>query len=274
MDLNWWKKLLFMLFPESGLFSSIKDRFFTKFVYSLGSAPKDAHDRSGQNFTDIDPVTTTRSDDWSEQFGAVGTLTTAQLQARWQETGGQSPNHLQSEMHEAGYTSVYVHEWWVPGSSPVTARNPILYINDHAPNNLFVNPVDSIYDERPQCGDSPDTYQCGDEYYAPGTAMYCGQSNGLKYEEKIYEHPDIAEQYPFYFYVCAQTWPEPAPLTPEEIQGIKRLIFKIKPIEQRCVLISTNGVYVNTPTTGAAGVYVNEPTTGADGVWVNLGSNT
>lgn len=261
-----------MILPTSGLFSSLKDRFFTKFVYSLGTAPKDAHDTNGQNFTDIDPATTTRADDWSEQFGSPTTLTTAQLQARWQESGGQSPNYLQEQLHAAGYTSVFVHEWWVPGSSPVTARNPILYINNSQPNNLLVNPVQSTYDDRPQCGDSANEYQCGDELFSPGLALYCGETDGIKYEEKIYDHPDLTEEYPYYFYVCAQTWPEAAPLTSVEIAGIKRIIYKIKPMEQRCVLITTSGVYVNTPTTGADGIYVNEPTTGADGVWVNLGS--
>lgn len=271
MDLTWWKKFLFMLFPDASLFSSIKDRPFTKFIYSLGTAPKDAHDQNGQNFTDIIPSETTRADDWSDQFGATGTLTTAQLEARFAEEGGQSPNYLQEQLHAAGHTGLFLHEWWVPGSSPVTARNPIPYINDGQPNNLYVNPVDSTYDDRPQCGDNPNSHQCGQEIFYPLTSTYCGETDGIKYEEKIYAHPDVADDYPYYFYVCGETWPDPAPVTNEELVDIKRIIYKIKSINQRCVLIVSNNIIVNEPTTGADGIWVNEPTTGADGIYVNLG---
>lgn len=259
MELSWWKKFLFSLLPSSTVFSSIKDRFFTILVESFGVVAKMIHDRNGQNLTDVFPDETTRADDWSDQFGSPTTLTVAKLKARWAESGGQSPNYLQSELHAAGLTTLFVHEWWVPGSDPVTARNPLIYINDYQPNNLLVNPVLSLYEDLPQCGE---LYQCGDD-------LQCGDSEGLKYEEKIYPHPDVAAQYPYYFYVCAETFGVSVEITDEELQEAKRIIYKIKPMEQRCVLYVNSSIWVNDPLTGLE-VWVNEPTTGLE-VYVNVG---
>lgn len=259
MDLNWWKNFLFSCLPKAPLFSSIKDRFFTSLVKSLGSVPKSAYDYNGQNLTDVHPETTTRADEWSDQFGFATTLSTSRLLAQWRQQGGQSPNYLQEQLHAAGYTNLFVHEWWVPGSSPVAARNPMPYINDFPPNNLLVNGIAYSFLDLPQCGDA---YQCGDD-------LQCGDDEGIKFEEKIYPHPDVSEQYPFYFYVGAETWPDFAALTAEETEDVKRLIYKIKPMQQRCVLLSNSDVWVNTPTSGDE-IWVNEPTTGTP-IEVNIG---
>ena len=259
MELGWWKNFLFSLLPNSPLFSSIRDRFFTSFIYSLGSVPKETHDYNGQNMTDVHPSTTTRGDEWSEQFGYTYELTEDRLLAEWQQTGGQSPNYLQEQLHAAGYTNLYVHEWWVPGSSPVTARNPIPYINNFPPNNLLVNEMSYAFLDLPQCGDA---YQCGDD-------LQCGDNEGIRFEEKIYPHPDVAAEYPFYFYVGGETWPDFAALTSEEVEDVKRLIFKIKPMQQRCVLLTNSDVWVNTPNSGDE-IWVNEPTTGTP-IEVNIG---
>lgn len=270
MELAWWKKFVLSLLPDSPIFSGVKERIFTALIGAFSEAGKTVSDESLKNVSDLFPDTTNRADDWSDQFGYVGTLTTDYLKARFAETGGQSPNYLQTQLHAAGYTNLFVHEWWEPGVSPVTARNPITLINDIYPNNLLVNPVDTIYDDRPQCGDDPDEIQCGNEITDPGTAMQCGDSEGIKYIEKIYEHADVAAEYPYYFYVCAETWPDAAAVSGDEREEIKQIIYKFKPLEQRCVLILNTDLYVNTPTSGTE-IWVNEPTTGADGIWVNLG---
>jgi hypothetical protein len=213
--------------PTSSIFSRIKSRFLTAFFSSIATAPKDAHDYNGQNFTDVFPESTTRADDWSDQFGAVSELTPAQLAVRWAETGGQSPNYLQEQLHAAGLTNLYVHEWWVPSSSPVTARNPIPYINNVQPNNLLVNYASRAYEDVPQCGDN---YQCGDD-------LQCGDNFGIKYEEKIYAHPDVDAEYPYYLYVCGSTFGDSVPLSASELIEAKRIIYKVKPLNQRVVLM-------------------------------------
>lgn len=259
MELNWWKEFLFSLLPRSPLFSFVKDRFFTALVTALGSVPKEAHYYNGQNITDIFPETTTRADDWSRQFNFAKTLTASQLSARFKDSGGCSPNYLQNALHEAGLTSLYVHEWWVPGSDPVAARNPIPYINNYQPNNLLVNPITSIYDDIPQCGDY---IQCGDP-------DQCGDSEGLKFEEKIYAHPDISDEYPYYFYVCGQTFGDYVTLSDDELSEAKRLIYKHKQAHLRCVLFVEASAIINTPTTGDE-IIINTPTTG-DSIIINSG---
>lgn len=259
MDLTWWKNFIFSLLPNSQIFSKVKDRFFTALIGAFSSVAKDAHDKNGQNFTDIFPDSTTRADEWSDQFGFPTTLTAEQLDVQFKDTGGQSPAYLQAQLHAAGLTELFVHEWWIPGSSPVTARNPIPYINNLQPNNLLVNPAVSIYEDIPQCGDD---IQCGDD-------VYCGDTEGLKYEEKIYAHPDIEAQYPFYFYVCGETFGTFVSLSPEQIQEAKRIIYKIKPMQKRCVLMINQDVWINTPYSGDE-IWINTPYTG-DEVYINLG---
>lgn len=259
MDLNQWKKFVFMLAPKSSVFSWVKDRFLTALFYSAGEVASDVSDHNGQNFTDAFPNTTTRADDWSSQFNSPITLSASQLSFRHQESGGQSPHYLQTRLHGAGLTNLYVHEWWVPGSDPVAARDPFVYINNYQPNNLLVNPVVRIYDDVPQCGDR---FQCGDD-------LQCGDSEGLKYEEKIYSHPDIEEEKPFYFYVCGETFGENVTLSEEDLAMAKHLIYKIKPAHLRCVLIANADLWINTPYTGDE-VWINTPYTG-DEIYINIG---
>ena len=58
-------------------------------------------------------------------------------------------------------------------------------------------------------------------------------------------------------------------MTQEQVQDVKKTIYKYKPMEQRCVLLVTTDVWINTPTTGDE-VWANTPTTGSE-IYVNLG---
>jgi hypothetical protein len=259
MDLTFWKRFLRMCLPTSNIFSVVVSRAYTSFMSAISQVLKTYHDHVGARFTDIIPSETTRSDDWSDQFGFVKTLSTSRLEAEWKQSAGQSPNFIQQKLWNAGHTNLYIHEWWIPGSNPVAARNPIPYINNYQPNNLYVNPVQQIYEDLPQCGDY---YQCGDD-------LQCGDSEGFKYEEKIYSHPDIADEYPFYFYVCGEIFGDVVTLSGDDLEDVKRIIYKYKPTQQRCVLMNNDGLWINTPYTGDE-VWINTPYTGTE-IYINIG---
>ena len=81
-------------------------------------------------FLDLWPASSRCVDLWENQFGldSSSTLTDderrSRLDAKWKAVGGQSPRYIQDTLQNAGF-DIYVHEWWVPGSNPPLARNPL-----------------------------------------------------------------------------------------------------------------------------------------------------
>lgn len=94
------------------------DRFFD----GLAGAFENARTFVDRVWEDAFPSTTRELPSFETQFGLLGTGNetdrTAELEASWQETGGQSPRYLQDQIQAAGF-DLYVHEWWSP-----TVRDP------------------------------------------------------------------------------------------------------------------------------------------------------
>ena len=76
-------------------------------------------------------------DAWEDQFFLIKNtgLTEAErrdrLAERWKFRGGQDIKYIQDTLQANGF-DVYVHEWWVPASSPPTARNPNTYVTGNS----------------------------------------------------------------------------------------------------------------------------------------------
>lgn len=261
MSLDFWKKLLFFLLPKNFLWSGQTERPFTKFIEALASAPKYVHDYLLQILTDIFPRLTTREDEWSKQLNYATEQTKETIEANIKEGAGQSPNHLQEAIQNAGFTNVFVHEWWrtgnesdyidvqcgdgftqcgggdayqMGGAIPITSsdkvpKNPFPYINDGQPNNLLVNPVQVVVQEYSfqMGGDS----QCGD------LETQCETSTGTVYLDKIYPHSTDYSKIPYNFFVGGESWPDIAVIPTGTIKDLERIIYKIKPLQQRCVLL-------------------------------------
>lgn len=114
-------------------------QFFDGLASGLGDPTKLFID---QVWEDLDPQKTRELDAWEKQFGLITAVLTDQerrnrLDAAWKAKGGQDPRYIEDTLQAAGF-SVYVHEWWVPGSEPTigvldaaTPRNPLLYLNDN-----------------------------------------------------------------------------------------------------------------------------------------------
>lgn len=280
MNLDFWKKFVLMMFPKSEIFAGIIERVFTKYIYSIGSVPKAVHDWVSHIFLDLIPEYTTRALDWSRQFNFPAQQTVTKLQAEWKQQGGQSPNYLQESLHNAGYANLFVHEWWKAstdgsvyecgdghecgdgsecggfksvGSTP-ELRNPFPLINGTAPNNLLVNPVQTITGNyKYECGDG---HECGD-------GSECSPSTGLLYFDKIYPHPVNYDDAHFYFYIGGETWPDHALVIDHQLADIKRIVYKIKPMQQRVVLlvdIQESDTWVDNNTLGD--IYISNPDEG------------
>lgn len=83
---------------------------------------------------DFFPATTRNVSEWQDQFGLDAGLALTDTQRRerlagvWKATGSLSPKHLQDVLQTAGF-DVWVHEWWIPGSVPVSPRDPLTHLS-------------------------------------------------------------------------------------------------------------------------------------------------
>lgn len=219
------KTALSRLFPKSRIwrFSGFLDGLMSAVTDSLDDVKEAIEDTLLEAF----PSHTTMFRDWSVHFGSPETLNTQGVQAEWAATGGQSPQYFQDILHAAGFTQCFVHEWWVPDSDPVEARNPVALKDTSV---ILVNDINTI--------DKGHRWRCG---MTSATAnnhnrVLCGAFDGYKLIPKPYPCPDIETEYPNYFYVCGETWPLHCIVGRSQYRKLLRLIYKMKPMHLRCVL--------------------------------------
>lgn len=200
------------------------------FFRALMIMPKGVLSNYGLVLEQLYPEYTTMLREWSDQFGYVFDLTKSEIADEWKYFGGQDPDFIQTELQKIN-TNLYVHQWWVPSSDPVEARNPFLYMDD----SLVL--VNDVYDMRPNYlyefrNDSdPDVA----EFTSEEGANF-GHSEGLFKSFKAYPCPNDPVEYPSYWYVCDETWPDPAVITEDQLLSVMQLIFKLKPTNTRCLL--------------------------------------
>jgi hypothetical protein len=234
MDLDRWVKVFDKLLPRSRAWGLVIDRTLRKFFHGLAILPKTIHEHFQSLLLEAFPLSTSRLVDWSKQFGSPVTMTDVELDAEWGAFGGQSPHYIQNYLRSAGF-DVYVHEWWVPGSNPVEARNPIplVPISYVLVNDLYHGERDYLYQFQ---SSGNDAQFVGDE------SVSFGAYDGQLLIGKQYPCPDIPSEYPVYWYVCGEEWlpGEPYPdraIVPESrVRTLIRMIYKVKPVHTRVIL--------------------------------------
>lgn len=100
-----------------------------KYIEGLSEYPQDIREESDRVFLDIFPQTTRELERWEKQFDLSGMGTDQQrrdiIDARWKAQGGQGKDYLESVIHAAGFTDVYLHPWW---NSDGTTKNPNFWL--------------------------------------------------------------------------------------------------------------------------------------------------
>lgn len=270
MNLDFWKKFIYLLFPRNGLFNGLFNNALASFNTALAQVAKDVHDWVSYIFFDVLPDRTSKLAEWSTQFNFGQTQTAAKIASEMKQQGGQSPNYLQNAIQDSEFPTLFVHEFFYreteeteteygdgtecgDGSecggttavSGLVVRNPYPYINDQLPNNLLVNPVRYV------TGDYP--FECGDGgEYADGTTLgdrECADSTGVLYFDKIYPHEiDYTNEAPYYFFIGAENFPQYADVVETRQRELERIIYKIKPMHTRVVMLvnytaATGNVY-------------------------------
>lgn len=227
MELADFTKVFDRLLPRGRTWNLLFDRPMKKFFNALSSVPVAIRDHVGSILLDAFPQSTDRLQNWTSQFASPSTLSISELEAEFANTGGQNPYYFQAILHAAGFTTCFIHEWWVPNSDPVEYRNPIALVDT---SRVLVNDISHIQKKyKWQCGDN--VTQC-----VADNSIRCGDYEGYHLVQKPYPCPDIETQYPDYFYVCGETWPEYALVGESKLRKLIRLIYKMKPMHLRCIL--------------------------------------
>lgn len=227
MDINF-LKIFDLLLPRSSTFSLIIDRTFRKFFSGLAEMPTTIRIHLASIINDIFPRLTEKSKDQSNQLGAPVELSRAALETEYGAIGGQAPGYIQQVLQDAGF-DVYLHEWWVPGSRPPVARNPFDYIGEY---QLLVNDI-SIIERNYLYQFIEDETIC----FVEDNSVRFDDYDGYIFISKRYAMANIEDEYPKYFYIGGETFPNPAYVPIFHYSELVRLIYKLKPLRLRCVLM-------------------------------------
>jgi hypothetical protein len=115
----------------------------------------------------------------------------------------------------------------------VEARNPFDVLAG-TPYPVLINDISVVERKyRFQCGDGT---QCVPDTDDP-PRVRCGVFDGYLFRQKFYAMPDIPDEYPKYFYVGGATFPDPINVMSTRYNEMVRLIYKLKPVRLRCVLL-------------------------------------
>lgn len=186
-------------------------------------------------YLDLFPDSTRELESWEQQFALPGTGTEAdrrlRLAAAWRAQGGQSPDYIQTILHAAGFTTVFIHEWWISGP-PFVARDP---------RDYTTQPLIGFY----QCeGSSP--WECFDP--GPGEQLAAHCDNTLANEPGYIVNLDLTPRapppvpsdptkWPYFLYFAGEAFPELAPVDASRIDELKELLLRICPTQQWIVLM-------------------------------------
>lgn len=260
-------RILKHLLPNARAWRITTDKQLRQFFEGLTGLGQDIKDYVDRVWLDIFPFTTRELDVWDIQFGLPNTgITEAQRRTRldgaWKAFGGQSVPYIQNTLQNAGF-DVFVHEWWIPGTEPppgtkecVTPRNPQDFIRRSS------TLIEQIYivgcgEELMECGEEiaecanttepigyplvnivaqtePDfIVGCGEALMECGEAdALCGNFFEFRNLRREYIVPDDPNKWPYFLYISAETFPNPAVVDPKRRDEFEAQLLKICPLQQ------------------------------------------
>jgi len=216
------------LLPNAKAWRITTAKTLRSFFEGLAGAPEDARTFLDAVYGDIFPATTRELAAWEEQFGIdanpVEATRRLNLAAEWAAGGGQSPGYIQDVLHTAGFTNVYIHEWWESGP-PYVARDPRDYTT--VPNLGTV-----------QCGEA--IAVCG-ETQAQCNAFLANEPGYFDNLDLTPRAPplitDDADTWRFFLYFAGETFPTAAEVPATRRAEFERLLLKLCPNQQWIVTI-------------------------------------
>lgn len=225
------------LFPRALAWRTTIATSLRRYVEGLAAFAGDVRAFIDLVYLDLFPPSTRELAAWEFQFALNGsgdeTTRRLRLAAAWAAQGGQSPDYIQTVLHTAGFTTVFVYEWWVTGPpAPWTPRDP---------RNYTTQPLVGAY----QC--EPTTpWECFDPGPGEPLAPYCDDSlaNETGYIVNLDltnrappPVPDDPAFWPYFLYFAGEAFPELAAVDATRIDELKELLLRLCPAQQWIVLM-------------------------------------
>lgn len=215
-------------FDDAG--DAAKNKRLRQYLEGLGAFGDDVVHFVDLVYLDLLPPSTRELRAWESQFGlgsgGPDVDRRAKVTGAWSLQGGQSPDYLQRMLHDAGFTSVFVHEWWdeYGPTPPYVARNP---------NGFTVAPLLGTY----QC-EASTPWECFEPEPGEPLAPHCDDT--LVNDPGYLVNLDLTRRAPppipadplrwrYFIYIAGETFPERAPVPRSRIAELKELILRLRP---------------------------------------------
>lgn len=230
-DPNLFFRILQHLWPISRAFDTTKqDKQFTEFNQALTFLGEESKRFTDDVYGDLFPTTTRELDSWEQQWNLPfnSALTEQErrdrLASAWSSLGGQSPRYIQDTIQGAGFTNVFIHEWWDLAQLPAAvAHDPNLILQGD--QDLLVNIITFTVKDF-ITGLDEAIMECGE------TPAQLGQYTQFIFSEFVYEIPNNPALYPYFLYFGAETFPTRATVPASREAEFKELLLKICPAQQ------------------------------------------
>jgi hypothetical protein len=217
-----------------------------RLLEGLATGPASARDFIDNVYRDLFPDTTRELAEWEAQFGvpALATLPARRLQlaGAWSAQGGQSPAYLQQVIHAAGFTTVFVHEWWWP-TVPRTLRDPHAYTDQPLVGTVQCGDAIAVCTplNPPPLPDDTDPYLDPDSY-PPVCNRWLANDPGYLVNKTLSREapppvPESADRWPYFLYFSAASFGVKADVPASRREELERLVLKICPTQQWLVMI-------------------------------------
>lgn len=219
------------LWPFSRALDTTKqDKQLTELTQGLAPLSGDVKLFVDEVYGDVFPQTTRELDAWEDQWNLpLNTALTEQdrrdrLANAWASLGGQSPRYIQDTIQGAGFTNVFIHEWWDLAQLPLAVAhdpNVILAGDEDLLVNIITFSTKDFF-----TGLDEAIMECGDP-----TALL-GNYTTFVFQELVYEIPNDPELYPYFLYFGDATFPNRTTVPVEREAEFKALLLKICPAQQ------------------------------------------
>lgn len=230
-------RLIQQLLPRALAWRTTVATSLRRYLEGLAAFFADVRTFADLVYLDLFPSSTRELPAWETQFALSGSGDEAtrrlRLAAAWAAQGGQSPDYIQTILHTAGFTTVFVYEWWVTGPpAPWTPRDPRDYTRQ---------PLVGAY----QC-ESSSPWECIDPGPGEQLAPHCDDS--LVNEPGYIVNLDLTPRappavpsdpafWPYFLYFAGEAFPELAEVDASRVDELKELLKRICPAQQWLVLM-------------------------------------
>jgi hypothetical protein len=242
------------LLPRGRAWRLTINKTLRQFFSGLAGLPDNVKEYADLAYLDLFPADTRELDAWEDQWGLPETgLSTADRRTRlastWAQIGGQDPRYIQDTVQAAGFDGVYIHEWWIPASSPVQARSPIAWLLGFACEcdedlaecgeagamcgeltpegehpSWLVNKLQMAgYDWLIRCGET--LAECGE------AGAQCGEYDGFRIERRTYALPTNPSYWPYFIYFGDSTFGDSVVIDDNRRDEFENLLLKLCPTQ-------------------------------------------